>query len=186
MLGRCEEPLGEAVERLGRDLLEHEPALLRPARELAAGAVELAVARQDAQLLGSRADAAAVSRTQEIVRVRGEDDRSRACRCRARRATWACASGQTSPITLSHLSSASRAASFHASVCPSKLASGHKWWLCAAKCSRSGLAPRLRENRALKLKDRSSSPTIRGRCACRASSADKLRRPSRRCRACCR
>ena len=102
------------------------------------------------------------------------------------RTTCSWDSGQTSPMTLSHLRSARRAASFQAATCPAKLASGHRWWLCAAKCSRPGSAPRLRENSSLKLKDRSSATTTPGRHAFRASSEDRKRPPTRRCRACCR
>ena len=78
MLGRCEEPRGERVERLGRDFVEHEPALLGPARELAAGAVELAVGRQNAQLLRIVARTGCRQPEQEVVRVRGKYDRIRA------------------------------------------------------------------------------------------------------------
>ena len=75
----------------------------------------------------ARARGAAVDQPdEEIVGVGREDDRRRASPVPSSRATWACASGQTSSITLSHLRSARRAASFHASTCPSKLASGHR------------------------------------------------------------
>src|SRR5215213_1686423 len=46
---RGEEAVGEIVERFGGDGLELEPAVLGPASELAARAVELAVAGQHPQ-----------------------------------------------------------------------------------------------------------------------------------------
>ena len=75
-LRRGEEPVGEAVERLGRDSLDLDPALLFPTRELSARAVELAIAGEDpkraafARRRGDKPD-------EEIVRVRRKDDRVR-------------------------------------------------------------------------------------------------------------
>src|SRR5437762_1068935 len=51
------------------------------------------------------------------------------------------ASMKPSPKTFfSHLRSASAAESLQYRACASSVASGHGWWLCAAKCSRPGLA----------------------------------------------
>ena len=73
----AEEALGEAVERLGGDALDLDPALLLPARELAARAVELSVAGQDARAVRACRGAAVDQADEEIVRVGGEDDRVR-------------------------------------------------------------------------------------------------------------
>src|SRR5205085_1887184 len=63
-----------------------------------------------------------------------------------RRATCACACGTTSAKTRSaHLRSASAAESFQYCACAASVASGHGWWLCAAKCRRFGSAARKRE-----------------------------------------
>ena len=72
-LRRREEAVGETVERLGGDPLDADPALLLPARELAPGAVEFAVAGQDPKRPAPRG-AAVTSRIRKSWVLERKDD----------------------------------------------------------------------------------------------------------------
>ena len=130
-----EEAVGEAVERLGRRCARPRPALLFPARELPARAVEFAVAGEDSQSAPLRG-AAVTSRTRKSCVFEAKTIAS-GIALPSSRATCACASGQTSSITLSHLRSARRAAS-------SRPRSGRRSWRRARGdgCARRNAAAR--------------------------------------------
>ena len=106
-----EEAVGEGIERLGGDAGDAGLSLLVPAGELPPGTVEFAVAGQHPQR------SAAWPRRTRRTGGRGnhgcwgENDGVGSAGTPSSAATWPCASGQTSPITLSHLRSASAAAS---------------------------------------------------------------------------
>ena len=72
---RFEKARGEIAVRLGGDKLELELTLLRPARELAAGAVKLAVAHQHPKSLRIGARHCGGEADQKVVSVGREHDR---------------------------------------------------------------------------------------------------------------
>ena len=85
----------------------------------------LAIQKDLVTLMGELAGKAANNRTRSSW-VLGAKTMASGWPVPSSSATSAWAAGQTSSITLSHLRSASRAASLQASLCPSKLASGHR------------------------------------------------------------
>ena len=72
-----EEARAEIVERLGGNALDGDAALFLPPRQLTPRAVEFAVAGQDSERFAVPTRAGRCQSNDEIVRIRGEDDRRR-------------------------------------------------------------------------------------------------------------
>ncbi len=186
-----EEPVGQALERFGRDLVERDRAVFRPARELAPGAMELAIGRQDLERTVPAPRRGRDQPDQEIVGVRRKDDGGGVAAAELARHMAL----RLGPDLVHHL--VPLAVGETGGVVPGVGLPGEAGvgpQMMAVRREMQSVRVRGEAAReewfeahwGLKLKVRSLATTAPGTPVSRASRAGTAPRPIRRCRACCR